>query len=70
MVDLGFLLITFFIVTTTLQQQKQMKLLMPKDSTDSTLAGQATTITFILKGNDSIGYYEGLQKKPGIWALD
>ncbi len=63
MVDLGFLLITFFIITTTLQEQKQMKLLLPKDSTDSTLTGQATTLTFILKGNDSIGYYEGFAKE-------
>ncbi len=63
MVDLGFLLITFFIITTTLQEQKQMKLLLPKDSTDSTLTGQATTLTFILKGNDSIGFYEGFAKE-------
>ena len=63
MVDLGFLLITFFIITTTLQEQKQMKLLLPKDSTDSTLTGQETTLTFILKANDSIAYYEGFAKE-------
>ncbi len=40
-----------------------MKLLLPKDSTDSTLTGRATTLTFILKGNDSIGYYEGFAKE-------
>lgn len=63
MVDLGFLLITFFILTTSLQEQKEMKLLMPKDSPDSTRVEASTTITFILKGNDSIGYYDGFAKK-------
>ncbi|MEO6221298.1 MAG: biopolymer transporter ExbD, partial [Ginsengibacter sp.] len=56
MVDLGFLLITFFILTTSLQEQKEMKLLLPKDSTDSTMVEQSATLTFILKSNDSIGY--------------
>ena len=63
MVDLGFLLITFFILTTSLQEQKEMKLLMPKDSSDSTLLEGSTTLTFILKSNDSIGYYDGLSKE-------
>lgn len=63
MVDLGFLLITFFILTTSLQEQKEMKLLLPKDSRDSTLVDASNTLTFILKGNDSIGYYDGLAKE-------
>lgn len=63
MIDLGFLLITFFILTTSLEEQKEMKLLLPKDSTGSTLLGNSTTLTFILKSNDSIGYYDGLAKE-------
>lgn len=63
MVDLGFLLITFFILTTSLEEQKEMKLFLPKDSLDSTLVEGSTTLTFILKGNDSLGYYDGLAKK-------
>ncbi|MEO5781777.1 MAG: biopolymer transporter ExbD, partial [Ginsengibacter sp.] len=62
MVDLGFLLITFFILTTTLQANTTMKLIMPKDSTDSTLVSGSTTLTFILEKHDSIGYYDGIAK--------
>lgn len=62
MVDLGFLLITFFILTTSLEEPKEMKLFLPKDSPDSTLLDGRTTLTFILKNNDSIGYYDGLAK--------
>ncbi len=49
MVDLGFLLITFFILTTSLEEQKEMKLFLPKDSPDKTLVEASTTLTFILK---------------------
>ncbi len=63
MVDLGFLLITFFILTTSLEEQKEMKLFLPKDSSDSTLVDRSSTLTFILKNNDSIGYYDGLTKE-------
>ncbi|MEJ7671259.1 MAG: biopolymer transporter ExbD [Chitinophagaceae bacterium] len=63
MVDLGFLLITFFILTTTMQSNTVMKLIIPKDSTDSTEVPGSTTLTFILERNDSIGYYEDRQKK-------
>jgi biopolymer transport protein ExbD len=63
MVDLGFLLITFFILTTTMQQQSVMKLIMPKDSTDSSKVPGSKTLTFILNRNDSIGYYDGQAKQ-------
>ncbi len=63
MVDLGFLLITFFILTTTMQEETAMKLIMPKDSLDSTEVARSTTLTFILEKNYSIGYYDGLAKE-------
>ena len=59
-VDLGFLLMTFFILTTTLQEAHALKLVMPKDSKDSTKLPASATLTFILSRNDSIGYYEGM----------
>lgn len=63
MVDLGFLLITFFILTTSMQQQAVMKLILPKDSGPETPLAQSTTLTFILESHDSIGYYEGMAKE-------
>ncbi|MDB5223229.1 MAG: outer rane transport energization protein ExbD [Chitinophagaceae bacterium] len=63
MVDLGFLLITFFILTTTMQANTALKLILPKDSPDSTKVSGLKTLTFILTRNDSIGYYDGLAKE-------
>ena len=62
MVDLGFLLITFFILTTTMQSHTVMKLIVPKDSDITTPVAQTKTLTFILERNDSIGYYDGFAK--------
>ena len=59
MVDLGFLLITFFILTTTLQSNTSMKLVMPKDSIDSMNIPFTRTLAVVLEKNDSIGYHEG-----------
>ena len=59
MVDLGFLLITFFILTTALSEPKVASLIMPKDSPVKTPVKRNATLTLLLKGNDSIDYYEG-----------
>jgi biopolymer transport protein ExbD len=47
MVDLGFLLITFFIFTTTMSAETAVKLLLPADSKDSTLVGATGAVTII-----------------------
>ena len=59
MVDLGFLLITFFIFTTTVSQPTTMNLFMPKDSTDSTLVSNSGALTVLLSENNSVFYYRG-----------
>jgi len=59
MVDLGFLLITFFIFTTTMSDPKVMKLIMPKDSKDSTSVGLTTALTVIPLKDNRIFYYHG-----------
>src|SRR5450432_2877203 len=61
MVDLGFLLITFFIFTTTMSQPTAMRLYLPKDvkDDDKNKVKNSAVITLMLGKNDVIYYYEG-----------
>src|SRR5215210_1832528 len=59
MVDLGFLLITFFVFTTTISSPKAMMLTLPKDSPDSTITEASKTISLLLSGSNKIYYYNG-----------
>ncbi len=62
MVDLGFLLITFFIFTTTMSQATAMKLTLPKDvenPEDQNKAKQSGVITVLLGKDNHVFYYEG-----------
>jgi len=65
MVDLGFLLITFFMYTTTMSKPKTMEINMPyKDPNmkieDQTKIKASTAITILLSKNHRVYYYEGL----------
>ena len=62
MVDLGFLLITFFIFTTTMSQPTAMRLFLPKDVKDPNEQNKvknSAVITLMLGKQDKIYYYEG-----------
>ena len=62
MVDLGFLLITFFIFTTTMSTPSTMKLIMPKDDKkeeDKTEVKESGALSIMLGGSNGIFYYEG-----------
>lgn len=59
MVDLGFLLITFFILTTTLSDHTVANLVLPKDSITKTPVKASAVLTLLLTRNDSIKYFEG-----------
>src|SRR5450755_3266830 len=62
MVDLGFLLITFFIFTTTMSQPTAMRLYLPKDvknPDEQNKVKNSAVITLMLAKNDKIFYYEG-----------
>ncbi len=61
MVDLGFLLITFFIFTTSLSRPKALAIRLPKDVPDDIRQKQPASgaLTFLLAGHDSVYYYEG-----------
>lgn len=63
MVDLGFLLITFFMLTTTLAKPQIMALVMPdKDVKKDDLepVKESKVLTLILGGNDKVYWYEGI----------
>ena len=62
MVDLGFLLITFFIFTATMSSPKTMDLNMPKDTEDKkdeTKVKQSGALTIMLGKGDKVYFYEG-----------
>jgi len=60
MVDLGFLLITFFVFTTTMARPTAMKIDMPNDKTPTTDdICNSCVLTAVLCDNNQIRYYEG-----------
>ncbi len=56
LVDLAFLLLTFFILTTTLRRQYALDLALPHAGAPGK---EGHTITFLLGGNDTIHGYSG-----------
>lgn len=68
MVDLGFLLITFFVFTATMSTPTTLDLNMPKDVKDvkeQTEVKESSVLSIMLGKNDVIYYYEGKLKEDG-----
>lgn len=64
MVDLAFLLISFFMLTTTLNKPKAMELNMPKKTNieeDKQDVGECQVMNVLLDTLDQVWYYDGLQ---------
>ncbi len=66
MVDLAFLLITFFMLTTTFNKPQTMEISMPdkSDKKVEQFVPESRTITFILGKNDQVYWYAG-DNTPG-----
>lgn len=73
MVDLAFLLITFFMLTTTFSKPKTMELNMPdknkQDENDKQKVEETRTTTILLGKKDKIYYYTGIQD-PKVEVTD
>lgn len=66
MVDLGFLLITFFVFTATLSEPTALDLNVPKDTNDEknkTEVKESAVLTIILGKKNQVYYYEGQLKE-------
>lgn len=70
MVDLGFLLITFFMLATSLIKPQTMEIAMPsKDPVtkeEETVVKESRAVTIILGKNHKVFYYEGTRTADGI----
>ena len=68
MVDLGFLLITFFMYTTTMSKPKTMEINMPNnekiEEKDQTKVKESVAMTVLLSKDHRVYYYEGLASDP------
>lgn len=66
MVDLAFLLLTFFVLTSTFSKPKSMELSMPAPPDENTKPTEVKNgVTFILTKDDRIFYYVGQFNAPG-----
>ena len=72
MVDLGFLLISFFVITTELSKPTVMPLAMPKDGGESDL-GESYAFTVLLGAKGGTWYYYGnwadASQKEAVYPL-
>jgi len=62
MVDLGFLLITFFVFTTAISKPTAMNLILPHDADDpfdSSITIASKTISILLSSHNKVFYYNG-----------
>lgn len=59
MVDLGFLLLTFFMLTTTFSQPKVIELTPPVKSNDKIKVQDTLSLTLLLGKSDTVFYYNG-----------
>lgn len=70
MVDLAFLLITFFMLTTSLAKMKSMEIAKPVDGPEQFDLAQSRTMTILLGKNNQAVYYMGEPSKAVMKTID
>jgi len=65
LVDLGFLLITFFMLTTSMLSTHTMEVQKPKPSKEQSPITESQAMTLFLAKNNKIVYFFGLPQKDG-----
>ncbi|HZF99734.1 MAG TPA: biopolymer transporter ExbD [Chitinophagales bacterium] len=68
LVDLGFLLVTFFMMTTTFNKPNAMEVVMPvkEDTPDSSVVAASEALTVIIAQKNRVFYYKGLNEAPDV----
>jgi biopolymer transport protein ExbD len=72
MVDLGFLLITFFMLTTTFNKPQAMEVNMPKKAgkeNEPSFVKASKVLTLVMADNDKVYYYRGIDN-PMVDSTD
>ncbi len=69
MVDLGFLLITFFMLTTSLMKPVTMQLNMPVDEGHSPVKC-SQSLNVVIDGDNKVHYYQGTECNPEVHTTD
>jgi biopolymer transport protein ExbD len=70
MVDLGFLLITFFVFTTTMAKATVMDIVTPADAEPGDPVCNSCALTVLLDNNNTLYYYAGAFEKKNIVKTD
>ncbi len=64
MVDVAFLLLTFFMLTTVMRRQQTMEINLPPNNETKVDIAESNLMTIYIDENDKIYYAEGTEKTP------
>ena len=70
MVDVAFLLLTFFMLSTTLSQPQVMEISLPPDSKATLEIGESNLLTFRLRADSAIFWNKGSEAPAKITSAD